>query len=68
MIELILWGLPAGETDRLHEQVLITSTTGTARIDHVKQLASKDGWHSFRVQTLDGTVPDFAATINRRKR
>ena len=59
-IENVLWSTPAGETDALHECVL-TSTTDKARIEKVKALASADGWHSFRVQTLDGTPPDFGS-------
>lgn len=67
MKEYALWALPKGETDRLHEQVL-TSTTSSARVEQVKELAGRDGWHGFRVQVLDGTVPDFAGTLASKPR
>jgi len=60
--ERALWALPAGESDRLHEQVL-TSTTDPARIETVKALATADGWHGFRVQVLDVSLPDFVGAI-----
>lgn len=66
-IEYVLWGTPKGESDALHEKVLITQTGERKpgdRIETVKGLASVDGWHSFRVQTLNlDAVPDFAGTI-----
>jgi hypothetical protein len=62
MNEFVLWGLPKGSSDRLDERVL-TSTTDRARIDQVKKLATADGWHSYRIQTLDGTLPDFVGAI-----
>lgn len=49
--ELTLWGLPSGKTDRLFEKVL-TSTTDAARVAKVRELATRDGWHSFRVTKL----------------
>lgn len=64
MTELVLWGLPKGSTDELDSTILFTRGTTMAQIEKVKVLASADGWHSFRVQILDGSLPDFAKTVN----
>lgn len=55
--EYVLWGLPKGETDRLHEEVLSTKAKTPAQMDEIKRRAAKDGWHSFRVQILDLSKP-----------
>lgn len=55
--EYVLWGLPKGETDRLHEKVLSTKAKTPAQMDEIKRRAAKDGWHSFRVQILDLSKP-----------
>lgn len=63
-IEYVLWALPAGQTDRLHEQVLYTQAKTPADNDRVAELAARDGWHGFRVQVLDlAARPDFAASV-----
>lgn len=49
--EYVLWALPKGQTDRMHEQVM-TSTTDKARIARVRKLAEAEGWHGFRVRRL----------------
>lgn len=53
--ELILWGLPKGETDPIHQKVLYTKAKNMKQIDSIKEIAAKDGWHSFKVQKLDPT-------------
>ena len=64
--ELILWGMPKGKTDPLHENILATKCK---TVDHVRKVcdaAHKDGWHSFRVAGLDlNEKPDFTKTLNR---
>jgi len=60
--ERALWAMPAGESDRIHEQVL-TCTTDPARIEVVKAIATAAGWHGFRVQVIDGSLPDFVGAI-----
>lgn len=55
--EYVLWGLPKGKTDRLHEKVLSTKAKTPAQMDEIKRRAAKDGWHSFRVQILDLSKP-----------
>lgn len=63
-IEYVLWGLPRGSTDAIDEKVLATDTKLGARFDKIKELAAKDGWHSFRVQKLDLSIPpDFTKAI-----
>jgi hypothetical protein len=58
--ELVLWGVPRGSADRLDERVLYTQGKSMADIERVKRQAEKDGWHSFRVQTLNlQEKPDF---------
>lgn len=61
-MEYVLWALPKGETDRLHEKVLLVRPS-TKQFETCKELAAKDGWHGFRVQGLDGTVPDFGNAV-----
>lgn len=64
--EYVLWGLPKDSTDRLDEKVLYTQAKTPADLDRVKHKASLDGWHSFRVQTLDlDAVPDFGSITRR---
>ena len=62
MKEYILWGLPKGSTDRLDEKVLYIQAKTPVQMDAAKELAAKDGWHSFRVQILDlDKAPDFGS-------
>ncbi len=58
MTEYVLWGRSAETTDALDEQVL-TCTSDVQRIARVQELATRDGFHMFRVQVLDGARPDF---------
>ena len=55
--EWVLWGLPRGKRDRIHEKILYTQAKSEADVERVKGLAAKDGWHSFRVQVLDLSKP-----------
>ena len=64
MIETVIWALPAGETDRLYEQVMSTNTRNATDIAKVIAAAGKDGWHSFRVTKLDlSQSPDFSKVL-----
>jgi hypothetical protein len=66
--EIVIWGLPAGETDRLHESVLSTQCKTEADIENLKARAAKDGWHSFRVTEFDPTLPpDFSSIFRKGK-
>jgi hypothetical protein len=67
MKELVMWGIPKGETERYAEVLLLTNGT-PAKVERVKQLAAADGFHSFRVAEIDLTVrPDFGQAVRRVK-
>ena len=61
--EYLLYALEAGE-NRSYMETLLTATPDKKRIEQVKKLASKDGWHSFREATFNGEAPNFAKTVN----
>ena len=64
MTELILWALPAGETDRLYEKIMSSHCRTVHDCQRIKALAEKDGWHSFRITHLDLTgKPDFIGPL-----
>jgi hypothetical protein len=57
--ETVLYGLPRGATERYEEVLLLTNAT-PEKIERVKTLAAKDGYHSFRVAVIDlSKPPDF---------
>lgn len=63
MKETLLYGLPKGETERYTEVLLLTNAT-PAKIEKVKVLAAKEGFHSFRVAEIDLSVPpDFRGVV-----
>ena len=63
MIERVMYGIPKDGTERYMEVLLLTNATDT-KIERVKELAAKDGFHSFRVATIDlGAVPNFRNTL-----
>lgn len=64
MTEILVYGIPKGETERYTENLLATKCRNAADIEKVKAAASKDGWHSFRVTTYNGEAPNFAAAVN----
>ena len=67
MQEIIIYGLAKGETRDYMEDLLacFPDSANTARnIENVKQAASAQGFHSFRVATYSGEAPDFAKTLN----
>jgi hypothetical protein len=62
-IESVLYGIPKGETERYTEALLLTNAT-PEKIERVKVLAAKDGFHSFRVATIDLSIPpDFSKAV-----
>lgn len=65
---IILWALPAGETDRLHERPLTSFPLTPAQADKVEEAAGRDGWHGFRRAIDDNELPDFAGAIKGVKR
>ncbi len=59
----VLYGLPKGETERYQEVLLLTNATAEL-IERVKTLATRDGFHSFRVAVIDLSVkPDFTKAV-----
>lgn len=61
--EKVLYGLPKGATERYEEVLLLTQAT-EEKIEKVKRLAAKDGFHSFRVADIDLSVPpDFGKAV-----
>lgn len=66
MKETVLYGIPAGNTERYQEVLLLTNAT-PENIERVRVLAARDGFHSFRVAVIDlSTPPDFRRTIAKR--
>lgn len=61
---IVVWGLPAGESDRLYEQVLSERCRNLEGVHAIIKAARRDGWHGFRVLCNDGNPPDFIAAIN----
>jgi hypothetical protein len=64
MKETLLYGIPKGATERYEEVLLLTNAT-QEKIERVKDLATRDGFHSFRVAQIDlSTPPNFRRTLN----
>jgi hypothetical protein len=59
----LVYGLAKGETERYMEQLLSSECETKEQIETLKSRAAKDGFHSFRVATSDGSKPDFSKTI-----
>jgi hypothetical protein len=59
----ILWGLPAGKSNRLDEKPLVSFPITAAQAEKVKAVASKDGWHGFRLALEDHRVPEFGKAV-----
>lgn len=63
MIIHLLYGLAKGETER-YTEILLLTTTVKPNIEKVKKLATRDGFHSFRISKhVDGKMPDFIKSI-----
>ena len=61
--EILVYGIPRGETERHTEDLLATKCRSQADIDAVCTAAARDGFHSFRVTTFDGAQPDFTKVL-----
>jgi len=61
--EYLLYALEAGEHQSYMETLLI-ATPDKKQVERVKQIASNDGWHSFRETTFNWEAPNFTATVN----
>ena len=66
--EILIYGLKQGETrDYMEDLLACFQVTAKAQenIDRVKQAASAQGFHSFRVTGfVPGTKPNFAKAVN----
>jgi hypothetical protein len=60
--EYILYGLPSGET-RDYMESIIWVTKDSTQIDRVREIASGEGWHSFRIDTYTGKAPNFKRAL-----
>jgi hypothetical protein len=60
----LLYGLENGENRPYMETLLLSCGRNMEDVNKVKRLASKDGFHSFRVAThIDGEMPNFAQAL-----
>ena len=60
----LLYGLENGENRPYMETLLLSCGRNMEDVNKVKSLASKDGFHSFRVAThVDGVKPDFIKAL-----
>jgi hypothetical protein len=63
-VEYVLYGIPKGETESYMEVILLSDASDSVRVEKVKAIAAKDGFHSFRVAKIDMTVrPDFTKAV-----
>jgi hypothetical protein len=66
MKEIIIYGLPCGESRDYMEDILANfpaTDKASANIEKVKAAAAAQGWHSFRIAYYNGEPPNFAAAI-----
>ena len=64
----ILWALPAGQSDRLHERPMTSFPLTAAQADKVQEAAARGGWHGFRRAVDDNSPPDFVGALNIKAR
>jgi hypothetical protein len=66
--EILIYGLPKGETRDYMEDLLAcfqVTDKAAQNVEAVKAAASAQGWHSFRVAGfVPGTKPNFAKAVN----
>jgi len=61
--EHLLYGIAPGET-REYMSTLLLVTHDKKEIDSVIEIASKQGWHSFRQASYNGEAPNFTKALN----
>jgi hypothetical protein len=67
MREIIIYGLPHGENREYMEDILANfavTDNAQANIEKVKDAATAQGWHSFRIAYYNGEAPNFAKAVN----
>jgi hypothetical protein len=62
--EILVYGLPKGETETWKEDLLASNCRDLNDVEKVKQAASQAGWHSFRVATFNWEMPNFTNALN----
>jgi hypothetical protein len=62
-MEYLLYGLAKNTAESYMEDLLLC-TENEDDIETVKELASEQGFHSFRVATYNGEKPNFANSLN----
>jgi hypothetical protein len=60
----IVWAMPKNSNDRLDEKTLTSMALTAKQVEKVKEAASKDGWHGFRVVEDNNELPDFTKAMN----
>jgi len=66
MKEIIIYGLPCGESRDYMEDILANfpaTDKANANIEKVKAAAAAQGWHSFRIAYYNGEPPNFAKAV-----
>jgi hypothetical protein len=66
--EILVYGIPKGETERYTEVLLSTQSKTAEDVEKIKAAASRDGFHSFRVTTYDGGPPDFTKVFKKGRK
>ena len=64
--ETVIWGIPKGKKDRSEEILLYGGgkQLNQKQINIIKDLASKNGFHSLRIKNMDMSIkPDFSKVI-----
>ena len=67
MKEILIYGLAANETKDYMEELLACfkdSANTASNIEKVKQAASEQGFHSFRITGYNGEAPNFVQALN----
>jgi len=62
MKETALWATKIGEPS--WKEDLITSTTDPAKLAAARMWAERNGFDRIRTSNFDGSLPDFAQTVN----
>lgn len=66
MREILIYGLSKEATQEWQEDLLACfpdNVNTQDNINKVKQAASAQGFHSFRIATYNGAAPDFAKAV-----
>lgn len=65
--EFLLYGIRSGNSERWQEELLACRGNRT-ELEEVQKIASRDGFHSFRIATFtQGERPNFVASVKRAR-